>query len=226
MPGSDWDYFMSNYYGDPYMMWHDGIDEKSVVRLEGEERIQAEDMLIKSLEEGSHYGAIGLRELRSQRAVPHLLKMLRSSQGTLAVETAVALSVIQDSFDYVPHIIGVLRSAAFWSNRISAARALRRFPKDEVVEALFESVASDPDYLVRNHASETLLFLHGMEPSISSHEEIFGHMIVDPDREKGVSREAAFSHYKLSAELLRKLIAEQGKLRSGGIIADIWTWKY
>ncbi len=72
MPSREWERFIENYYGEPYMMWHDGIDEKSVTLLKGKERERAEDMLIASLEEGNHYAAIGLRELRSRKAEPHL----------------------------------------------------------------------------------------------------------------------------------------------------------
>ena len=54
MPSRQWDYFMDNFFGDPYMMWHDGIDTTSVCRLEGAERDRAEDMLIESMKEGSH----------------------------------------------------------------------------------------------------------------------------------------------------------------------------
>jgi hypothetical protein len=225
MPSAEWNRFMENYYGDPYMMWHDGIDEKSVIPLKGEEREKAEDMLIKSLEEGSHYGAIGLREMRSTKAVPILEKQLEVSIGILAVEIAVALSMIKDTLEYVTHILAALKLSPFWTHRMHAARALRRFPTEEVVEALFESLAKDHEYLVRNHASETILFLHGLEPSISSHKEIFKHMIVDFDKEDDGSIEVALTHYKTCADMLRYLIETKGSLRKGPIVENIWEWK-
>jgi len=221
----EWNRFMDNYYGDSYMMWHDGIDEKSVTKLNDEEREKAEDMLIQSLEDGSHYGAIGLRELRSKKAIPFLIDNLESGGGTLKVEIAVALCLIEYNLVYLPHIIDVLRSGGFWSYRIDAARALRRFPTEEVVEALFESVAKDSEYLVRNHASETILFLHGLHPQISEHKEIFQHMIVNFDVDDEPSVDNAFKHYQTSSELLRNLINTSGKLRQESIIEDIWTWK-
>ncbi len=225
MPSYEWERFMENYYGDPYMMWHDGIDESSVTRLTGEERVKAEDMLIESLREGSHYGAIGLRELRSSKGLPHLKEVLSLSTGTLKVEAAVALSVIEDTFSYVHEIIYVLSTSQYWSYRMDAARKLRYFPTDEVVEALFVTVAEDPDYLVRNHASETILFLHRLEPSISSYKEIFSHMIVDYDEEDESSKKKAFEHYKTCSEMLRKLIDEEGTLREKKIVEDIWSWR-
>jgi len=182
-------------------------------------------MLIKSLEEGSHYGAIGLRELRSTKAVPILEELLGRSIGTLAVEIAVALSMIKNSLEYIPHIIAALKLSAFWSDRIRAARALRHFPTEEVVEALFESVTNDLDYLVRNHASETILFLHGLQPSISMHKEIFKHMIVESDKDSDMSVEDALTHYKMCADMLHELIEREGTLRTGPIIEDMWDWK-
>ncbi|MFW9810557.1 MAG: HEAT repeat domain-containing protein [Candidatus Thorarchaeota archaeon] len=224
MPSREWERFIENYYGDPYMMWHDGIDEKSVTRLVGEEREKAEDMLIQSLEEGSHYGAIGLRELRSEKAIPHLIEKRKASVGILAIEIAVALCLIKTTLEYVPDIILALKRSGFWSDRIRAAIVLRRFPTIEVVEALFESVAKDPDYLVRNHASETILFLHGMQPSISDHKEIFEHMIFEIDNEDESSIKDAFDHYQKCAQMLRQLIKTEGSLRKEPIIDDIWTW--
>jgi len=217
---------MENYYGDPYMMWHDGIDEKSVTYLKGEEREKAEDMLIESLAEGNYYAAMGLRELRSEKAIPALLEHLFSGSGKLTVEISVALCMIKDTFEYVPHIIDVMKKHPFWTQRMSAAIALRRFPTEDVVEALYERVAKDPDYIVRNHASETILFLHGLEPSISMHKEIFKLMITDYDKSDGASTENAFNNYQKCADMLRELVDREGRLRTGSIIEDIWTWNY
>ncbi|MFW9794595.1 MAG: HEAT repeat domain-containing protein [Candidatus Thorarchaeota archaeon] len=226
MPSSEWERFMENYYGDPYMMWHDGIDEKSVTYLKGKERERAEDMLIESLREGNHYAAKGLRELRSEKAIPALEKHLFSGSGTLTVEISVALCMIKDTFDYVPHIIDIMKKHVFWTQRMYAARALRRFPTEEVVEALYQTIAKDSDYIVRNHASETILFLHGLEPAISQHKEIFGLMIVDYDKDDDASIQNAFSKYQKCADLLRALVDKEGELRTGSIIEDIWTWNY
>ncbi|KXH76132.1 MAG: hypothetical protein AM326_07630 [Candidatus Thorarchaeota archaeon SMTZ-45] len=113
MPSDEWNYFVENYFGDPYMMWPDGIDEKSVIPLKDKERETAEDMLIKSLEEGSHYGAIGLRELRSTKAVPILEEQLGMNNGTLAVEIAVALCIIKNTLEYLPHILVALKLSPF-----------------------------------------------------------------------------------------------------------------
>jgi len=216
---------LENYFGDPYMMWHDGIDEKSVTFLKGKEREKAEDMLIDLLEEGSRYGAIGLRELRSDKAVPILEVLLNDSPGTLAIEIAVALSLIKNSLEYVPKIITALKESRFWFVRIDAARALRRFPSEKVLTSLFETVAKDPDYLVRNHASESILFLHGLQPNISMHKEIFRLMIIEFNPKDKSSIKDALRQYRRCADMIRELVERDGQLRKGPIIEDIWHWK-
>lgn len=206
------------------MMWHDGIDEKTVTFLKGAEREKAEEMLIESLQEGNHYAAIGLKELRSTKAIPHLLEVMYQGWGNLKVHATVAMSMIENTFDYVGEIIEVLRKSAAWTYRMRAAIELRHFPLPSVVEALFETVSQDSDYIVRNHASETILFLHGLKPAVSERREIFRHLIVQAG-EKGVTVPEALKHYRICADMLREVIEEEGTLRAQELVDDIWEWQ-
>jgi len=199
---------MDNFFGDPYMMWHDGIDPTSVCGLEGAERDQAEDMLIESMKEGSYWAPMGLRELRSQKAVPLMKEMLPSIEGVLLIEIAIALNVIEDTLEYNPYILHVLREYPSPYTRLKAAMKLRDFPTPEVIEALFDAV-SDEDYLVRNHASESLLAIHGLQPTISEHKEIFQLIIVDYDKTSNVSTKDAAAAYKKAEEMLRALFEKE-----------------
>ena len=204
MPSRQWDYFMSNFFGDPYMMWHDGIDPTAACILEGAERDQAEAMLIKSLEEGSHYAAMGLRELHSANAVPLMKRMLVKVSAELLVEIAIALNVIEETTEYNPYIIQILLEYPSPYVRLSAARKLRDFPTPEAIAALYDAV-SDVDYLVRNHASESLLFIHGLEPMISDHSEIFGFICTEREPEENVTAKDAAHRYKKAEEMLKSL---------------------
>jgi hypothetical protein len=103
-----------------------------------------------------------------------------------------------------------------------AVRALRRFPTKEVVEVLFRTLAEETDYIVRNHTSETLLFIHGLKPSISERKEIFKLIIVDFDKDPEYARE----QYRKASDMLRVVIESEGKLKDDLIIEDIWTWDY
>ncbi|MHA1771769.1 MAG: HEAT repeat domain-containing protein [Candidatus Thorarchaeota archaeon] len=184
------------------MMWHDGIDPKAVTYLEGEERKKAEEMLIQSLRKGSKYAAMGLRELKSQRAVPVLKDVLRSAAGDLKVQVCVALNEIEGTTAYVDGIIDVLLQSESWSEQIEAAISLRRYNTPEVIKALFTAV-SDPEYLVRYHASEALLAIHGFTPDISSHDKIFAE--IAPSVEDGVPEEECKRHYERAVGMLTDL---------------------
>lgn len=204
MPSRQWEYFLENFFGDPYMMWHDGIDPTAVCRLEGAERDQAEDMLIESMKEGSYWAPMGLRELRSEKAIPVMKEMLAWANGNLLIEIAIALNVIEKTTNYNPYIIRVLRNYPSPYVRLRAAMKLRDFSTPEVIEVLFDAV-NDVDYLVRNHASESLLAIHGLQPIISEHKEIFQLIIVDSEnRSDKITKEAAVA-YKKAEEMLRAL---------------------
>ena len=82
---------------------------------------------------------------------------------------------------------------------------LRDFPTPEVIEALFDAV-SDVDYLVRNHASESLLAIHGLQPTISEHKQIFKLIITHPNDEEGISKKDAATAYKEAERILRTLL--------------------
>jgi hypothetical protein len=209
MPSRDWEYFIDNFFGDPYMMWHDGIDTKSVLRLEGQEREDAEQMLIEELQQGNYWAAMGLRELKSTKAIPLLKNHLNSSNGKLIIEAAVALNVIEHTTDYTSHIIDVLKRSVAWMHRLDAARVLREFPTPEVLEALYSALL-DPEYLVRNHASESILLIYGLEPTIATHSDIFDHIRFDFDSTDDESVKASMEHYKEAAELIRTLVLAKG----------------
>lgn len=199
---------MDNFFGNPYMMWHDGINPAAAAYLKGEEREQGIDMLIESMNEGSYWAPMGLREMRAERAIASMKEQLPRSYDRPRIEIAHALNVLESTNEYIPVIIEVLQKAPFWSSRMSAAIMLRQYNLPEVVDALYESML-DPDYLVRNHSSESLLHIHGLQPTISEHKEIFAEMIVEFDPKDEESIINARTHYERSVTLLKELIETQ-----------------
>ena len=186
------------------MMWHDGIDPTSVCLLEGAERDQAEEMLLTSMEEGSHYAAMGLRELRSEKAVPLMKRMLEKVSADLLIEIAIALNVIENTTDYNPYIIRILLEYPSPYVRLKAARRLRDFPTPEVIAALYDAV-SDVDYLVRYHAAESLLAIHGFDSMISDHKDIFSFICTE-----NIKPEDAANRYKKAENMLKSLFEKDG----------------
>ncbi len=199
---------MDNFFGNPYMMWHDGINPKSAAYLKGEEREKGIDMLIESMHEGSYWAPMGLREMKATQAIPALKEWLPRSNDRQAIEIAHALNALETTTEYTSIIIKVLRYAAFWSSRMSAAIMLREYNLPEVIDALFDAML-DPDYLVRNHSSESLLHIHGLPASISEYKEIFQEIIVDSDSRAQVSTIEAKKHYERSVTLLKEVIADR-----------------
>lgn len=204
MPSREWENFMRNFFGDYYVMWHDGIDASSVCALEGAEREKAEAMLIKSMTKGSQWAPMGLRELRSQKAVPVMKELLSKASGDQLMEIAIALNVIEDTKEYYPYILRVFQETPSAYTRVKAAMKLREFPTPEVIEALFHAV-NDEDDIVRNNASNALLAIHGFEPRIDEHLEIYQQIITYPDDELGVSKKDASTAYKKAELMLHAL---------------------
>src|SRR5438552_15520608 len=110
--------FYESYFGDPYMAWHDGLDEQALLSLDGAERAEAERLLIAGLESGDYRPAAGLAALRSPQAAPRLKELLPTVGGDTRVQTALALWQIEQYPPAVPALIGVLRHAPFWGQRI------------------------------------------------------------------------------------------------------------
>lgn len=174
-----------------------------MARLQGEERVEAEGMLIDSMESGSHYAAMGLREMRSKKAVPKLKETLAKSTDDLKIFVAIALNVIEETEKYIPDIIEVLVNCGSSCTRLVAARELRRYRSPESIRALYNAVR-DLDYLVRNHASESLLSIHGFDPSISEYHEIF-QLICYSMENVGATLEECETHYDLVASMIASL---------------------
>ncbi len=208
MPSRAWDYFMENFFGDPYMMWHDGINPTSAAQLEGEEREKGEQMLIDSMNEGSYWAPMGLGEMGSVKALPHLKEKLTDAFPRQLIEIAIALNKIENTTEYVPYIIKVLQQAGSPYDRLVAAMKLRYYTTPDVIPALFDAVL-DPDYLVRNHASESLLHLHGLPATISQYKEIFRLICVESRTEDDELITTSLDDYRRAVKLLKDIFAEK-----------------
>nr|MDO8079258.1 HEAT repeat domain-containing protein [Candidatus Freyarchaeota archaeon] len=201
----NWERFYNSFFGDPYWAWHDGLDFDALHQLSPEEKEKAEELFLERVNENDTRAAVGLGELRSKKAVPRLRELLDKARGRELVDIAVALGEIEGDKSYAKYIIHVLKNDSWWYDRLWAARHLREFDSPEVVEALFEAV-KDPDYLVRNHACESLLYLHGFEPEISSHKEIFKNIITPHE---GEPSEEDNKKYEAAVNQLRKMFREK-----------------
>lgn len=201
-----WDRFYESYFGDPYMAWHDGLDEQALLSLEGDERDKAEQMLIDALGSGDYRPAAGLASLRSSKAAPKLKDELPKASRSTQVRTAHALSQIEPG--YLPamnELVRILKDqSTFWGDRADAARLMRDIPHPRVIDTLWYAAEHDPEDLVRSHAVSSLLALYNIPSEIyDMHPLSIAIMSGDPQARADALHD------------LRTLIAKKGKLTNG-----------
>lgn len=153
----------------------DGYSVYLLSELSASEQTQAEDLLIKQLEQGStdERLVIALGELHSQRAVPLLETHLQAMRGkNHVIEVAVALWKIAETPMALTALLDALTSLPNVFDRMYAIIGLRYFRCQQVEQAL-QKALSDEDYLIRYHAVRSLLAIYNLpdegEPTPPSH---------------------------------------------------------
>lgn len=190
-------------FGNEYMIWHDGLLTWAVTRLEGEARAHAVAMLRFGLSLGDAHAGEALAAMRELDAAPALRAQLATAGGAERVRLALAVHEMAEDPALAEHLVAVLEGPGHWSERIDAAIGLRRFAGEEDERALERAVARDPEYLVRNHACESLLARWGVKPrDISKHPAIFAR-ICGP--REGEPTDADFARYAEAVVQLRAL---------------------
>jgi hypothetical protein len=161
MASAAFERFRFSFFDDPDSP-RDGLDMEALAALEGDERSQAEDLLLHFLPDTR--GVIGLGALRSRRAVSALVQLFEAAQGTDRsglIYLAKALWQIRPDPRWLEALIAVLGSDGEPMRRMTAAIALHDFGDPTAVGALVKAL-DDPEALVRHHAARGLLALHGL----------------------------------------------------------------
>lgn len=142
--------------------WRDrSFDIRSLSHLSVEEKGLAEEVLLQHLEQGSTDPRIiaGLRELRSQRAVPALTRRVQSSRGQREVlEPAQALWQLAHAQEALSALIEVLIGLPDFLGRVDAAISLRYCRCQPAAQALQQALWDEAP-LVRYHATNSLLII-------------------------------------------------------------------
>jgi HEAT repeat protein len=177
MPSPTFNAFYESFFGDPYMAWHDGLDVNSLLALTGDERSEAEKLLLENLADPRC--VTGLGYIQTREALPKLREMLPTAGDYQRTRIVAAIWRITRDDSILPEIFGVLKNAATEYDRLDAAVALGDIYAPPVKDALLEALA-DPDYLVRYNAAEALLRLHGLYLKLDlSKEAIFPDLVSD-----------------------------------------------
>jgi len=172
--------------------WRGGVDIPSLSLLSVEERSLLEELLCQHLELGSTDPRImaGLGELRVQRAIPALKKRVQSSLRERSVlEPALALWKIAHSQEALAALIEALNCLPDDLGRMDAAINLRCCFCQQAAQALQQALF-DNAYLVRYHATHSLLIIYSLwKEQSKSHSLAVKMMSDDPQqREKAVAR--------------------------------------
>jgi hypothetical protein len=181
---AEWQAWKEATFGSEYAIWHDGLSTEAVADLRGEARRRALEMLRLGLELGDSHAAEALAAMNEAGAAPAMRAQLHTAQGADRVRVALAVHAVTPDPELATRLVGVLRGHPSWSARVDAAIGLRQFAGAPDEAALIDAVAKDAEYLVRYHASESLLARWRVSPpEISKHPSVFSD-ICGPDEGK------------------------------------------
>jgi HEAT repeat protein len=201
VPSAAFKRFRLSFFEDPDSA-RQGLDKAALAQLDGEERAQAEDMLLRYLPDAR--GIIGLGVLRSQRAKPALAALFDSEQKArrenrlypdgdwlphILIYSAKALWQIRPDPRWLPAMIDVLASSAESVMRQEAAEVLYGV-HDSAAARAFVAALDDPEALVRYHATRGLLAIYGLSTESKDLEHMmYRVMSDDPVRREGGKRD-------------------------------------
>jgi HEAT repeat protein len=150
MPSHDFEQFYESCFGDSFEIVRDGVNEKATLTLQGEERKEAEKLLLQSLgtdKDTYSRPVIALGLLRSKEAVEPLKKRLVTASDIDRIQTALALFRIEKYPEAEKIVVDCLKEnnpdkMAQWL----AAQVLPHFGKtNQVIRALLELMAEDDE---------------------------------------------------------------------------------
>jgi len=184
-------------------VWHDGIHEG---QLDDADPAELRAALPEGLEVGDWVAAVAARRLADPALLPLVAARLGIGGGRFAVEAARAIAELGGDREAATAWVVEALGWGGWPDRLDVAMGLRHLPGNGVIAALLTAAESDPDYLVRYHAAESLLHLGEIEPrDITSHPEVFSDLAAGAD---GEPTDEDRRRHSLAAAALRRLLGQ------------------
>lgn len=133
-------------------VWSELLDVEAIP-ASGPERAWADDMILAWLP-GDFRACRAVVDLHVRRAAPALVDLVRSAEGRLAVEAAVALARLAGDDTGLPRVVQAAAPGS--ADRLRAVEALRYFG-GSAAETALHGLQSDPDPRIRAMAAASLL---------------------------------------------------------------------
>lgn len=153
--------------------YRESIDTEALLALQGDERTQAEDLLIEHLAGQDWRIPPALAEMKSKRAKKPLRQRLTTAKGQmrLAVSRALVDLGVLKSMDQA--VIDVLDEGEY-AGSMAALSEAEELDSEIVKEALLSATMEHPEPEVRGSAAATLLYMDGVaeDPLAWDHREL------------------------------------------------------
>jgi len=138
-------------------------------------------MLHKGIEFGDSYAAEALAAMGDTRALDEMRVQLRKSTDHHRIRFALAINSLSPNDSLANELIEEFKLPFEWNIHMRAAIGLRYFSDTASERALLNEIEQNGKFLVRYHASNSLLWRWDVTPTdISKHPEIW-ELIRNPD---------------------------------------------
>ncbi|MBU2669102.1 HEAT repeat domain-containing protein [Actinoplanes bogorensis] len=163
---AEWQRWRREIFGDPYQVWHEGPQFTALIEAARRDHRLVERMLRAGLVTGDTLAAQSFTALAGAGlAPPDGVSILRTALGRATeefrVRVAEALYAMTRDPGWATPIAGVLMGSQSEFVRLDAAIALSGFPPSTALVRALATAVSDPEYLVRYHAANTMLHWSG-----------------------------------------------------------------
>ena len=166
----DYQEFYQHVFGDYRYYYYNGLPEKAINRLSGEERQKAEELILQAVNKRNSderpIRAVGLFKL--QEAIPMLKRLIeKNNKSGIRISAAWALFKIENDQQYSDVIIDVVNHPNWQDKftRYNAIHLLSEFGREPPIIDTLLQVLEDPDSLARQCAISALIDLFHSEPA-------------------------------------------------------------
>ncbi|MRG97351.1 HEAT repeat domain-containing protein [Polyangium spumosum] len=139
--------------------WREDVDMEALRALEDEERREAEELLMRRLDDNDTRAARALAEIKCRGAVAPMQKAYPNAKGRMKVAITLALRDLEVA-PADPMIAEILRSGDL-DGGVPAIAAARSMNTPEMVDALAWAALHHPDPNVRKSAGSILIYHSG-----------------------------------------------------------------